>query len=134
MFYQKDAAKARYEEVTILGKPMLFTEARIDRDTVPKGLYMYEVRHDDDQNGNPVQLGRWILVNFWGTVISAQPLDWRESSSANYAYLDIDPERDWSYKGVHATLKEYMERYLPKEQDAPGQEKKHKPQKRENVR
>ena len=49
-----DATKETFESVTVLDKPMLFTCARIDRDTVPKGMYLYEVRHDDDQRGDPV--------------------------------------------------------------------------------
>lgn len=39
-----DAEKLTYQEVTILGKPALFTECRIDRTTVPEGVYPYEVR------------------------------------------------------------------------------------------
>ena len=53
-----DATKETFESVTVLDKPMLFTCARIDRDTVPKGMYLYEVRHDDDQRGDPVQIGK----------------------------------------------------------------------------
>ena len=34
-----DATKETFESVTVLDKPMLFTCARIDRDTVPKGMY-----------------------------------------------------------------------------------------------
>lgn len=40
-----DAKKAAYQEVTILGRPALFAECRIDNSTVPKGLYRYELRH-----------------------------------------------------------------------------------------
>lgn len=60
----------KFEDVTVLGHPMLFTCLRVDRDTVPQGMYMYEVRHDDDQQGEPVQIANWIMVNHWGTLIS----------------------------------------------------------------
>lgn len=53
----------KFEDVTVLGHPMLFTCLRVDRDTVPQGMYMYEVRHDDDQQGEPVQIANWIMVN-----------------------------------------------------------------------
>ncbi len=43
----------KFEDVTVLGHPMLFTCLRVDRDTVPQGMYMYEVRHDDDQQMKP---------------------------------------------------------------------------------
>ncbi|MFR6694634.1 MAG: LPD28 domain-containing protein [Dysosmobacter sp.] len=48
-----DARKERFELVEVLGHPMLFTCLRVDRNTVPKGLYLYEVRNDDDQCGTP---------------------------------------------------------------------------------
>ena len=51
----------KFEDVTVLGHPMLFTCLRVDRDTVPQGMYMYEVRHDDDQQGEPVQIANWIM-------------------------------------------------------------------------
>ena len=33
------------EEITVCGKPALFTNFRIKRDTVPDSLYVYDVRH-----------------------------------------------------------------------------------------
>lgn len=50
-----DAKKAAYQEVTILGRPALFAECRIDNSTVPKGLYRYELRHGDENWGDPVR-------------------------------------------------------------------------------
>lgn len=114
--YRQDAMKEVFEEVTVLDKPMLFTCLRIDRATVPKGLYMYEVRHDDDMRGDPVQIANWIMVNHWGTLISSEPLKLTPSKTVNNAYLDIDPEKDWNYEGVEATISEYMERHPPKKE------------------
>ena len=45
---QYDASKQNYQEVTIMGKPALFTDFRIDRTTVPEGVYRYELRHGDE--------------------------------------------------------------------------------------
>ena len=86
-----NAMTEQFEDVTVLGHPMIFTCLRVDRDTVPEGLYMYEVRHDDDQQGDPVQIGNW----------------------RNNAYRDIDPEEDWNYEGTVTTVKEYMEKHPP---------------------
>lgn len=69
-----DARKERFELVEVFDRPMLFTSLRVDRNTVPKGLYLYEVRNDDDQCGIPVEIGRWIMVNHWGTLLSATPI------------------------------------------------------------
>ena len=39
-----NAGTARFEEVEILGIPALFTTLRVDRATVPKGMYAYDMR------------------------------------------------------------------------------------------
>ena len=38
-----DAQKVTYQEVTIFDRPALFTECRIDRTTVPEGVYRYGI-------------------------------------------------------------------------------------------
>ena len=108
-----NAMTEQFEDVTVLGHPMIFTCLRVDRDTVPEGLYMYEVRHDDDQQGDPVQIGNWIMVNLWGTIISNKPIRLEPSPNRNNAYRDIDPEEDWNYEGTVTTVKEYMEKHPP---------------------
>ena len=118
-----NAMTEKFEDVTVLGHPMLFTCARVDRDTVPEGLYMYEVRHDDDQQGDPVQIANWIMVNHWGTLITNKPLRLEPSERINNAYRDIDPEEDWNYEGSVTTVKEYMEKNPP----AVHKEKEHEP-------
>lgn len=80
-----DARKERFELVEVFDRPMLFTCLRVDRNTVPKGLYLYEVRNDDDQCGIPVEIGR-----------------------------HIDPENDWNYTGDLCSAREYMDKYLLK--------------------
>ena len=116
MSYRENAMQEKYTEVTVLGKPMLFTDLRIDRATVPKGLYVYEVRHDDDMWGDPAQIANWVMVNHLGTLISREPLKLVPSKAVNNAYLDIDPKKDWNYEGTSSTLAEYMEKHPPKKE------------------
>lgn len=116
MYHRLNAMKETFEEVTVIGKPMLFTGCRIDRNTVPKGLYMYEVRHDDDLRGDPVQIANWIMANHWGTLISNEPIKLNSYRTENNEYLDIDPKKDWKYEGIESTVKEYMERHPPKKE------------------
>ena len=116
MSYRLGAMKQVFEEVTVLGKPMLFTCCRIDRSTVPRGLYMYEVRHDDDGRGEPVQIAKWVMVNHWGTLISSVPVKLDSYKTENNAFRDIDPEKDWHYESVNFTIKEYVERHPPKKE------------------
>ena len=78
-----DARKESFEEVTVFGKTMLFTNNRIDPNTVPKGYHLYEVRHDDDMQGIPCEIGKKIIVNHWGTLISNKPIKLVKSAISN---------------------------------------------------
>lgn len=71
---RENAMTAAFEEVTVYGQPALFTSLRIDRGTVPDGLYLYELRHADEDWSDPCQLARGILVNHYGTVLTREPI------------------------------------------------------------
>ncbi len=92
-----NAMKEIFEEITVLGNPALFTGGRIDRQTVPVGLYAYDVRHDDDQQGIPCQIAKYIMVNHWGTILLIEPLKLPADR-----YLNIDEETDWNYAPIDA--------------------------------
>ena len=49
-----NAFTEEYEYIELFGKPGLFTNARIDRDTVPEGWYAYDLRGSDYDPGEPV--------------------------------------------------------------------------------
>ena len=111
-----DVRKEEFENITLFDYPMLFTNLRCDRDTLPEGMYMYEIRHDDDGRGDPCEISPWILVNHWGTVISNRPVSFDETSPNGKPFRMIDPENDWNYEGTTSTLEEYMELYPPEKQ------------------
>lgn len=65
---------------------------RIDRSTVPKGRYQYEVADDDENHGDLARVQRGVLINFFGTRISDVPLPFRNDSvlwlhDRDYVYL-----------------------------------------------
>ena len=64
----------RFETVSVCGIKCLFNDARIERSTVPKGKYQYEIGGDDDSGGDPARVQYGVLVNFFGTLICDQPL------------------------------------------------------------
>ena len=105
-----NALEETFSSVKVLGKTAMFSDLRIDRDTVPKGLYLYEIRHDDECLGEPVQIAKSILVNHFGTIIMRGELKLPPNG-----YLDIDPNEDFSFINDNCqTLKEYMDKYTPK--------------------
>lgn len=69
-----NAMSMRFEEITIMGRKAIFSPDRIDRTTVPAGLFQYEIRHADENWGEPCQIAKGILVNFYGTVITSDPI------------------------------------------------------------
>lgn len=91
------------ELVTFRGKPMLFTNLRVDRKTIPDGYFAYDVRHDDSGEGIPVEIARFVLVNHLGTVITDEELDLGDDG-----YLFIE-EDEWNYEGLSISMTDYME-------------------------
>ena len=87
-----DAMTQCYEEITVCGKPALFTSVRIKRDSVPAGLYAYDVRHDDECRGIPCEIAPFVMVNHWGTIILAEPLELPDNGRRY-----IDEDTDWNY-------------------------------------
>ena len=104
-----NAMTEHFEEVTILNKPALFTSLRIDRNTVPRGYHYYEIRHDDDCQGDAVQIARGIMVNHWGGVITRDVI-----SLPSDGYLNIEPEALNFVMGTCVTMKDFMEKYPAK--------------------
>ena len=111
-----NAMTEHYEEITVCGKPALFTNFRIKRDTVPDSLYVYDVRHDDDCRGIPCEIAPFIMVNHWGTIILAEPLEIPDDGRRY-----IDEETDWNYDPFGGaeknqkpcvTVGEFMNQYL----------------------
>lgn len=69
-----DYNKESFTRVQVCGIECDFSDMRIDKSTVPKGRYQYEVADDDESQGNPARIRHGIMVNFFGTLISDVPL------------------------------------------------------------
>ncbi len=98
----RDAGSEWFELVEIDGVEALFTNARLDRDTVPEGLYCYDVRETDGFSGIPATLERYVMANYWGTVLSKQEFPMENG------YYGVK-EDDFNYLGEMVTLEEYMQ-------------------------
>lgn len=94
----KDARDEDFELAEIDNVVVIFTNARIDRDTVPFDLYCYDVRESEGFSGDPVTLEG--CVNHW------------ELFSQN-RFLEDDtyyPLKDGiNYLGETCTMDEFME-------------------------
>lgn len=95
-----NANETSYERFEILGREALFTDLRIDRKTLPNGLYAYDLRDCDDCSGDPCEVKSFVLVNHWGTVIVKEPIEGADDG----VLLDDD---DYNYLGEDMTLDKF---------------------------
>ncbi len=98
----KDAKEIYYELVGVDGIEVLFTQERIDRKTVPNGLYCYDVRETEGFSGIAATLEPEVWINYWGTVLSIQEFPLDECGDYQLIQDDID------YLNVGYTLEEYL--------------------------
>lgn len=89
------ANEVSWIKVEVMGKECLFSDLRIDRETIPEGYFMYEVRHDDNDWGEPVEIGRWVMVNFFGTLLTKEQFTLEPSTKINNEYLWLEPDSWW---------------------------------------
>ena len=95
------ASEGDYEEFEVLGQNALFSNYRIDRSTIPDGLYAYDLR--DSCNGIACELKDHITVNHFGTVIVKNPIDGAENGIAL-------TEDDTCFFGTESTIDEFLDR------------------------
>lgn len=102
-----NAMEEKYSEIRVLGKPALFHDLRIMRETLPKGVYLYEVRYAESGWPDPVQIARNIMVHYLGSIITREPIKLPPNG-----YLDIDADKDWGYvDGKRITIDEFKKKY-----------------------
>ena len=101
----QDARTEHYWLVDMDGYICLFSNLRLDRDTIPEGLFCYDVR-DADCDGTFAEVQPFVLVNHWGTIISKEPIPLNE-------YGCYWPERDANYFSADSvSLAEYQEQSI----------------------
>ena len=92
--------KERFETAEFRGNPALFTNSRIDRNSVPEDVYAYDIREGDD--GGFATIEPCVKVNFAGTLILTQPLIF---DSDNDKYVNIGD--DFVLTGENQSFEEF---------------------------
>ncbi len=83
-----DVRKEILEEVELLGRTGYFTELRVDKETVPEGMYCYELRYGDD-DGVPVSVEENVRVNYFGAVLFSEALELGKEKALQFGYEDF---------------------------------------------
>lgn len=106
--YPLDAMKTTFDSVEILTIPGLFTTERINRSTVPKGMFAYDLQTSAEDWGIPGIVGHHITVEHYGTVLTASPIP-----LSPIGYLDLAPG-DFSLapNGERLTVAGFERKYL----------------------
>ncbi len=85
-----------FQVITIKGVPALLIDGRIDKSSVPKEMYCYDLRGRDDDIGMPGTIENHVLVNFCGSILTLANM-FQERDTMNYISLtrdDIDYQDD----------------------------------------
>lgn len=106
-----NAMEMEYEPYSIFGRDALFTDVRIDRHSVPMGIYAYDVRHDDA--GEPCMLEHSVHAHFYGSVILNQPI-----ALGKYGCKAIRNDDCCFLEGNRVSLSEFMKAHPPKQKEA----------------
>ena len=111
----ENADEEIFELVMVDDIPAIFTNSRVSKDNVPKGLYCYDIRHDDSCQGIACEIKPFILVNHWGSIITKEEIPLENGSH----YLTDD----LNYLGYSMSLDEFIktdiEQMLATEEDTP---------------
>ena len=95
----------------ICGIKAVYIDLRIDRSTLPEGVYAYDVRDTSDDDG--CYIGRIedsVIVNHAGTMLSRKPLRMLHpdiGTGGVYAVLD-DGGDDWSLTGETCRVGDFL--------------------------
>lgn len=71
----------------------VFSQFRIQEDTIPEGTHMFHLRHSDSDDMIPCTLEKFVGVNFYGTFITRKEVPLKDGSSVD-PYLHVE---DWSF-------------------------------------
>ena len=91
----EDAYKEDYEHIELFDVPGLFTNSRIDRETVPAGWYCYDLRGSDDDPGDPATVEEQVTVNHAGTVMLPTRVELNEVDDTGKRYRTIGEGLDF---------------------------------------
>lgn len=100
---QFDHDAPRYQLAELAGQEVLFSNGRIDRETLPEGLYCYELREGD--SGYAATIEASVTVNHFGSVITTQPIQIPE-----HGFVELNDDNGLSFSnGGEMTIFEFVQ-------------------------
>ena len=91
-----------YELVEIENLPALFTNERITDADIPKGMYCYHIRHDD--NGNFCAIEKNVTANHAGSIITKEPIE-----LGKQGYISLNQDNSPNFLGENMSIYMFRE-------------------------
>lgn len=99
-----DARAEEFEHIELFGKPALFTNGRVNRDTVPEGWHCYDFRGSDSNPGKLNCVELHVGVNHSGAVLLPEEIDMKGKD-----YRRVRGQIN--FLGEYLTIREFCEVY-----------------------
>ena len=99
---KNDANQVVFTPVFVFNRLMIYFRGKIDRSTVPKGYYVYEVSYSPYDDNLLQFIGPHIREWFDGTIISNTPIELDEGGLA-----EIEDEDDVYFTCTEMTMDDY---------------------------
>ena len=92
-----------YELVSVCGQPGLFSNGKLTKDDIPRGLFVYHLRSGSDGEQFCAIENR-VSVNHGGSIVTSEPLDLGKNG-----FLPFDDEHTLNFMGEDITFGQFME-------------------------
>lgn len=101
-----------YTKLKFRDSTIIFTSKRHRTSEHTKhGLRHYEIRHSDEDWGEPVSVEDGVFVNFFGTILSKDKLDLNIKMWNNRGMIDLDKDEAWDFDSSEEQV-ESLDEYL----------------------
>ena len=92
-----------YELVSVCGQPGLFSNGKLTKDDIPRGLFVYHLRSGSDGEQFCAIENR-VSVNHGGSIVTSEPLDLGKTG-----FLLFDDKHTLNFMGEDITFGQFME-------------------------
>lgn len=96
---RSDINNISFELMEVNGIEVLFTCERIDRSTLPSGLYAYEIRSDGSGCFDDATIENYVIVNHEGTILSKTEI---KLNQLGFCVIE-----DYNFIGEESTIESY---------------------------
>ncbi len=91
-----------YQQAEFYDVPALFSNGRVDRESLPEGIFCYELRGADYDPGHPLTVEEYVKVNHAATILTAVPVTMPEQKSLRLG-------DGLNFTGGEQTIPEYLQ-------------------------